>query len=501
LNVSGIEDLKAAFRRSGWLIVALVIMGVVAMNVIKQLEGPKYQASSSVLLPTSDLTASLTGVSPPYVDPQRQDNAEQNLANSPQLYQQVAAANKGALGSGGEISAATSVSVSNNVVTFTASTSDPHRAVSIVNAVAALYPKWRAGVFGRVLSGAIKQVQDRIKAVGRSPDLVQQLQRLQVVNTLNSSEAMLVEQASGAAKTTPHPKKDSLVGGAIGLVIALLVVGVRELFDTTVRSEADVEDSLGVPVIGTIQSLPRRLRSAVLGSNSARWGDEYELLAANVAQLLEERAKPVNVAITSAVASEGKTTTAVNLAAALARRGASVVLVDFDLRKPALSEFFSIPPGAGGIYEVLEGSKSVEAVAWSYPLNGSRTGSTRLREKVGAPARSGRVDEGSLMVLPGGRVSAKKTHPSFSRLPQLLTRLDTRADFVVIDTPPALLAAGVAELVRTVDAVIVVVRQGQVTRRRLRALARQANTWRGKFVGAVLNDAPPEEDYRYYAGA
>jgi Mrp family chromosome partitioning ATPase len=86
-------------------------------------------------------------------------------------------------------------------------------------------------------------------------------------------------------------------------------------------------------------------------------------------------------------------------------------------------------------------------------------------------------------------------------LPGLLDTLPPEADFVVIDTPPALLVAGIAELAQSVDGVIVVVRHGFVHRRRLRALGRHARSWRAHVIGAVLNDSPRDDGVlSYYYG-
>ena len=86
MRSSGIEDLKAVLRRSALLIVAIVLIGVVVMNVIRQVAGPSYDASARVLLNTSDLSSAALGISQPYQDPTRIDQAEQNLVDSPDLY-------------------------------------------------------------------------------------------------------------------------------------------------------------------------------------------------------------------------------------------------------------------------------------------------------------------------------------------------------------------------------------------------------------------------------
>src|SRR4029079_6329566 len=106
---------------------------------------------------------------------------------------------------------------------------------------------------------------------------------------------------------------------------------------------------------------------------------------------------------------------------------------------------------------------------------------------------------GSLAVMPGGSASVEVA-PLFSPLPGVLDQLTGDLDFVVVDTPPALLTAGMAELAQSVDGVIVVVRHGVVHRRRLRALGRQARSWRARIIGAVLNDSPGQEGRLYYYG-
>jgi Mrp family chromosome partitioning ATPase len=504
MRSSGIEDLKTVLRRSAVLILAVVVIGVLAMNIISQARGPSYQATARVLLNTSDLSSAALGISQPYQDPIRVDQAEQNLVDSPDLYAYAARrAGGGALTAAG-LRNTVSGTVSNNVVAFKGTSGDADNAVRAVNVVASAYPSWRALVKGRAIDVAIQVIRDREARNGKTAELDRQLQQLQVLKTLNAGETLFVDQSNGANKTTPRLLRDSILGGVIGLVVALLIVGGRELFDTTVRSESDVEDALEAPVLATIESLPRRLRTSVIGSAGGRFNDEYELLAANVAQIFDGHAGPVQLAVTSALPGEGKTTTASNLAAALSRRGASVVLADFDLRKPAVSEFVGIPRTAPGVADLLSGTSDVRSVLWRVQPNGDglhQDSDQPVTLPTTRAARGERTPEGSLTVIPGGTAVRADTAPRFARLPALLDELPTNLDYVIVDTPPALLVAGMAELAQSVDAVIVVVRHGFVHRRRLRALGRQARSWRARLLGAVLNDSPGQEGYlNYYSG-
>ena len=447
---SGIEDLKAVLRRSAVPIVAAVLIGVVAMNVISQAKGPDYRASARVVLNSSDLSSAALGISPPYRDPSRIDQAEQNLVDSPDLYVYAAARAGGGPTAAAGLSNAVSGSVANNVVEFKASAGKADDAVKSVNAVATAYPSWRAQVNGRSIDAAIQQIRSREASDGTTAELDRQLQQLQVLKTLNAGETLFVDQAKSAAKTTPRPVRDSVLGAAIGLLIALLIIGARELFDTTVRSEADVEDALNAPVLATIESLPRRMRASVVGAAGGRYNDEYELLAANVAHFFDGHKGTIQLAITSADPGEGKTTTASNLAAALSRRGASVVLADFDLRKPSISEFVGIPAAAFGVSELLAGTADVRSALWWVQPNGGAP-HPNGGQAVRVPSRERSVERavegsGSLAVLPGGTALRGDTGPRFAKLPALLEQLPATLDYVIVDTPPALLVAGMADL-------------------------------------------------------
>jgi Mrp family chromosome partitioning ATPase len=230
------------------------------------------------------------------------------------------------------------------------------------------------------------------------------------------------------------------------------------------------------------------------------------LLAARVAQIFDGHQGVVQLAVTSAVPGEGKTTTAANLAAALVRRDANVLLADFDIRRPSVSQFMGIPRGAAGVNELLRDSVDLRSLLWRISQNGEESSAQNGGSAVVAPVPSRRRKlatteaDGSLVVLPGGRAARSDASQPFVRLPSLLEQLPDELDYVIIDTPPALLVSGMAELAQTVDAVIVVVRHGMVHRRRLRALGRQARSWRAQLIGAVLNGSPADDRYPSYYG-
>ena len=494
------EAIRAALRRSLPLIVALVVIGAVAMNVFTQLRGAQYQADSRVLLTTSEVSALLTGTQPVFLDPDQVQGTAVALAGSPVLYERVARRTDGELGTASELEAATKVSSEeDNVVRFSTTTGEAGRSRQIVNAVSTEYLRWRSEIAGEQVQRAVTALRQRVNAEpegsARRQELEDRLSELEVLASVPSPNAVLVERATGATKTSPAPVRDTLLGAMIGLLLALLLVGIREALDTKIRSEEDIEELLDTPVLATVQSLPRRARLVMFGRNEELYGDSYGLLAANLVQG-DGTGRPRVIAVTSAIANEGKTTTAANLAVALARRGANVVLADFDVRKPSVAEIFRIPTTGPGVAQLVSGKARASDVLWNVSLNGRAP-------MVATFGRNGDEADGlagSLMVVPAGTQIRSGSVAQSPRVPQVLEELGelAGADIVILDTPPALVTVEMAELSRRVDAVILVVRQGRVSRRSLRALARQTKGWKAKITGAVLTDAPTEERHSYY---
>jgi Mrp family chromosome partitioning ATPase len=496
LNTQGIETLKAVARRSLWLIVMLVVAGIVLMNVLRHAQGDQYQASSRVILSPADLSQQFSGSSV-YIDPDLVDQTEKALARSPQLFTAAAQRWEGTLGPASVLRDSTSVSKDGTTITFTSASGDADRAVKIANAVAHAYPAFRAGVAGAAIESAISQVQAQLNGSGSSrPDLEQQLNRLKVLKTLTSGNVLLVVPANSAIQTRPAPLRDSLIGALLGFFVAMIVIAIREAVDTRVRSEEEIEDLLDVPVVGTVETLPRHMRLVPGGRQGERFGDMYALLAANVAQ--ETGSRPTLIAVTSATAQEGKTTTASNLAAALARRNKNVLLVDLDTRKPAVGKVFQIPHEAPGIEQLLTRKVNPSALTWVASLNGAVNVTPSRASVVPTGLAKNGQREGTLRVLPLRSSLRAGISAHMERLQTALSTLAKDEDYVVIDTPPALALPDVTELAKVVDMVIVVVRHGRVSRRSLTALSRLQRSWDDVKTGAVLVGVPRQDTYSYY---
>jgi Mrp family chromosome partitioning ATPase len=489
MSSGGAEAFRDALRRSLPIILGLIVLGVLAVNGLQQLRGPRYSASAQVLISSSQLSTILTGTQPAFTDPQRVQSTAQALAGSSAVYR--AAAQGKRLGTADQLRSATSVSsnTADDILVFSSTASSAGRAVAVVNAVAAAYTRYRGNLSRGDVAQAMTRLQSALNALpagsGERTQLQRQLERLRVLQSLNTSDATLVDPAATASQTSPAPVRDSLLGLSLGLVVALIAIAIREAIDTKVRSDAEVEEALAAPVLASIGTLPRGTRLVRYSRRGAAFADSYALLAAQLSPETMDSGGTLVIAITSALPGEGKTTTSANLAVALARRGQDVVIADFDFRKATLNDVFDVPGDAPGALQVIDDPQALEHSFWHVPLERVLVGANG-----GDPVRGHR--EGTLRLLPAGGTVAAQQPGQPSDLAWLVRQLRTSADVVILDTPAALLTSEMTEISRLVDVVVVVVRVGRLTQRGLRALGRQARSWEADVAGAVLTDTPTE---------
>ena len=507
MTSGGAEALKAAFRRSLPLIVGLILLGIVAVNVFKAVQGPRYEANARVLISTTPLLSIITDTQSNFVDPQRIQATAVGIAQSPRVYAIAASESDEEFGDEGALRSATRVTgdEASDLVTFSAATDDVDTAIGIANSVAGAFLTFRDELSTEQIESTLDGLRSRLATLpagsSERAQLETQLARLEVLQG-NASDDQLIQRASSADQTSPALVKDSLVGFAIGLIVSLLLVALREAIDTTVRTEGQVEEVLSAPVLASVKTMPRRTRLVTYGRHEATFADTYALLAAQLVSGEPGRHGSV-LAVTSAMPEEGKTTTAANLAVSVARRGLHVILADFDFRKPGVSEVFELPKEAKGALQVIGGRvQSLDDVLWSVSLDGPRpkvsVNGGEPTDATGSTATS--LHAGSLHVLPSGGLINTREVPQQGRLRNLISDLRAHADLVILDTPPALLTMEVAELSNIVDSIVVVVRQGRVSYRNLRALGRQARSWSAEVSGAVMTDMQTEGEYSYYGG-
>lgn len=247
-----------------------------------------------------------------------------------------------------------------------------------------------------------------------------------------------------------------------GLVVGVGGAAVLTTLDSTLRTAADAELLLGLPVLAVV---PGQGRGGPLAAPGGSAGEAYRTLRTNL-RFSRAAADARVLAVTSAGSGEGRTSVAANLAATVARQGARVLLVDCDLGRARLHAVFATDR-TPGLTDLLLGDVG-------------RDGAIR-------PTQAPNLD-----LLPAGSpvgLSASEVLES-GALQGTLAELAGCYDLVVLDIPPVLAdTAGSASVAAAADGVLLVVRAGRTGREPARLAVRQLAAVRARMAGVVLNDA------------
>lgn len=314
-----------------------------------------------------------------------------------------------------------------------------------------------------------------------------------------------------------------LVGLLIGLILGLVLAFVQETLDTSIGTIEDVEDYLGVPVLGVIPHIDTREimdrlveRRPALASMDAEMLSRHALLVSHfdpkapVAEAFRSLRTRIQFAtmerpgkvflLTSPTLQEGKTTTIVNLAITLSQAGQKTLLVGANLRRPSIHKFFGIDRDPG-LTDVLLGNQRWEDCI-----------------RTVADILMGRFEMDDIMIAPGldnlhilesGPVPANPSELlSTPQMAEFLRQVRQRYDIVLFDAPPVLPVTDAAILGSQVDGVILVYQAGKVGRLALKRAKIQLESARAHVWGVVLNDlgaeiagyAPYHQYYTHYYG-
>jgi Mrp family chromosome partitioning ATPase/ElaB/YqjD/DUF883 family membrane-anchored ribosome-binding protein len=470
------EYLAVVRRRWPVLLVALVLLPAVALASTAGQED-RYEALSRVLLSQRNLADALAGVqsTPSVQDPERIADTQVQVARVPALalrvLQDVGANDR----SPQDLLRNSTVEAGggSDVLTFSVTDADPSMAERLATAYAEQYTSYRGELETAAVKRAIRDVSDtleRLRAEGQESSgiyesLTDKQQQLRTIETLQTSNAVVLQRADTATQVQPTPLRSALVALAAGLLLGLLLVALWEALDTRVRTSEDAERLLGLPLLGRLPGLARHASSLVMldRARSAE-AESYRFLRIVVELAMAER--PVrSLAVMSPTGRQGNSTTAANLAASLVRPDRRVALVDLDLRRPSLWRLFSVPRAPGVVDVALEHihlAAAVHPIALPLEADAASANGTGLR---GRDADLHLLTSGTDGLTPG----------EFIRSPLLGTLLDAlqaQYDLVVFDVPPLLKVGDLAAISSRMDACILTVRLRHIRRQALRETVR-----------------------------
>lgn len=290
------------------------------------------------------------------------------------------------------------------------------------------------------------------------------------------ANAKLVSPAAPAHAPTYPPKAlIALLGVAGGMMAGVTIALLREGGDHTFRRADQIEAATGLPVMAMVPQVAGRGQPAmqVLRQPTSAYSEALRRLHIGV-ELSEAANSPRTILISSATPSEGKSVMVASLGRLLASNGKRVLLIDCDWRSPRLHQIFRCS-NRDGLASLLVDKESA------------------LENTIHHDALSG-VD-----VMPAGLWSPRSAHLlSSDRMRQLLEALEQHYEFIVLDTPPALVTADVLALSRLVEKVVFVVRWGHTRQEAVLEALKQIVDAQGDVAGVVMSRVVSKQ-YRQYS--
>jgi len=292
-------------------------------------------------------------------------------------------------------------------------------------------------------------------------------------------KATVVDPASEpTSPISPQPVRNIGLGLILGLLLGAGAAILRETLDTTIKSTKQLETLVPAPIIGTISYDTDAVGTPLITSldTYAPRAEAFRVLRTNL-QFIDPDAHHKVFVITSSLPGEGKTTTAVNLALALAEGGERIALVEGDLRRPKISEYLRLE-SAVGLTTVLIGK---------LPL-------ADAIQNVGSE---------HLTVLTSGSTPPNPAELlKSSSMATLIASLRADYDIVLIDAPPLLPVTDGALLAAQADGALLVVRHGKTTVDQVGLAVDRLESVGASPVGVIFNMTPAKggEGYGYGYG-
>jgi capsular exopolysaccharide synthesis family protein len=248
----------------------------------------------------------------------------------------------------------------------------------------------------------------------------------------------------------------------IGFFIPIAFISLRDFFSDTIYSKSDLKHITKIPVLGLVGHSDKPTSLVVAKGTKSIIAETFRALRTNIQYLSADKKKKV-ITITSSIGGEGKTFTAMNLAAIFALAGHKTILVGGDLRKPKLHEDFQVDTSKG---------------LSSYLINKSELSDVIIETEIE-----------NLHVIASGPTPPNPAELLDSpKMKNLITTLNKTYDYVIIDTPPIGLVTDGVILMQHADVNLYIVRHNYSKRKTLGIINNLYNQKQVENVHLIIND-------------
>lgn len=307
------------------------------------------------------------------------------------------------------------------------------------------------------------------------------VQELEAKSGSNQIDVQVVQPAPVPTEAaSPRPGFNLALGALIGLLLGLVGAFFRDAVDTSFRSRGRLAQTTGAPTLGAIPSFREIRTQPLIDDQGSRteMAEAFRQLRTNLLfdpgsirgahhHALDAGKPPTVAVLTSSLSGEGTTTTVCNLAIAAADAGRKVLVIDANLRNPAVSDLLVIERGRG-LAEVLDGTAA-------------------LKQTVQTWGKAGMVVD----VLPSGEIPDRPSELLSSQsMIDLLNEVRVDYDLVLIDTPALLPVTDAAAVAQLADGVLLIVRYGRTTSSQVETAMDALTAVSGRLLGTVITIVP-----------
>lgn len=310
-----------------------------------------------------------------------------------------------------------------------------------------------------------------------------------IASIIEGTSARVVDAAIVPVNpSSPSYPKNTLIGFLLGFVACVGLIVLRELFDTTIRTEEDVEQNCKHPVLAAVPDMSapskggydysydrKKNKKADAGSHpssligggvSFSASEAYKLLRTKIQFSFAEENESHVIGVASALSGEGKSLTSINLAYTLSQLGKRVILVDCDMRRPTLAEKLNIQKKPG-LSSYLTGQCRLETVLQYCNL--------KNEEKCFHVLTAGQNPPNPIELL------------NSVKMEKMLEMLRGAYDYIILDLPPVGEVSDALSVAQKADGMLLVVRQDFCDRTALAEAVRQFEFVNAKILGVVYN--------------
>jgi succinoglycan biosynthesis transport protein ExoP len=444
-----LRDYIRILQKSWVLIAVLFFLGVGAAAGYSIVQTPKYSSSAKVFVSTSG-GSSVSDLQQGNTFTQQRVKTYADLATTPIVLLPVI----------NELGLEVSSTELADTITASAPLDTTLIEISVTNVDAALSAEIATAV-SENLAKAVENIETASSASGAESPV----------------KLTLVAHAEvPQSPVSPNVPLNIALGGLLGLALGVGLAVLKEALDNRIRNERDIELLSEAPILGGIVFDPKANERPLIVHDDPRSprAESFRTLRTNL-QFLDIGRENRSFVITSSIQGEGKSTTAANLAIALADTGARVLIVDADLRRPKLHEYLGIE-GAVGLTDLLIGRAEPGDVIQPW-------------------------GKGDLFVLPAGKIPPNPSELLGSEaLVTLLAEFNKAFDIVLFDSAPLLPVTDGAILARLVGGTIVVCAAGKTHKGQLKGALANLQNVDTPVSGIVLTMLPTKGPDAYGYG-